>query len=466
VVTPNNQSAPDGYATADTVTFGGTTSADRIYQDSATNSVNGTPVTGSIWLKAPSTRTIQIFIERPGPADTEFTTVTVTTEWQRFSFTHSSTWTGSGSLRLRLASASVAGDYYFWGAQLSNSASVDPYVYNPAAAPTSTAYYGPRFDYNPVTLAANGLLVEEQRSNLLTYSEQLNVAPSAKTNVTVADNAAVSPSGATTASKISATAVSNIHVLQLTQATSALTYTFSVYVKAAEYSWCQIAIFDGTNNFTAFVNLATGALGTTSGSATFGVTSSGNGWWRVSITAALLASATSYCQIWVATANNTVSFLGDGTSGILAYGAQLEAGSFATSLIPTQASQVTRAADNASMLGDNFATWYNQTQGTLYVQGGGSNAAGSARLVGVSDGTFSNRMSANKLAVAYALNNVNAAANGTLGTLDTSATIPTVTLLRIGADEAGTGAYLNGAVRSISYYPTRLADTTLTSITA
>jgi len=171
---------------------------------------------------------------------------------------------------------------------------------------------------------------------------------------------------------------------------------------------------------------------------------------------------------------------------------------FATSYIPTQASQVTRAADNASMLGDNFATWYNQTQGTLYVQGGGSNAAGSARLVGVSDGTFSNRIinymsgatqlaglisvggaaqanpvvnvvsaaSANKLAVAYALNNVNAAANGTLGTLDTSATIPTVTLLRIGADEAGTGAYLNGAVRSISYYPTRLADTTLTSITA
>jgi len=380
---------------------------------------------------------------------------------------------------------------YIWGAQLSNSASVDPYVYNPQAAPTSTAYFGPRFDYNPVTLAANGLLVEEQRSNLLTYSEQLNVAPSAKTNVTVADNAAVSPSGATTASKISATAVSNIHVLQLTQATSALTYTFSVYVKAAEYSWCQIAIFDGTNNFTAFVNLATGALGTTSGSATFGVTSSGNGWWRVSITAALLASATSYCQIWVATANNTVSFLGDGTSGILAYGAQLEAGSFATSYIPTVASQVTRAADNASMLGDNFATWYNVNEGTalvdvvlpsttpfdcypLRISGASSLVFGykdvgtTVRpITGTVAGSGVSAPAAYKASGAYSFtaNEKNGAVNGTLATATTTGAFGLNTAAQIGGFNATAGK-LNGTLRQIAYYPVRLPDATLVSITS
>lgn len=59
---------------------------------------------------------------------------------------------------------------YIYGAQLSNSASLDPYVYNPAAALTSVAYYAPRFTYDPVTLAPQGLLVEESRTNLLLNS--------------------------------------------------------------------------------------------------------------------------------------------------------------------------------------------------------------------------------------------------------------------------------------------------------
>jgi hypothetical protein len=65
---------------------------------------------------------------------------------------------------------------YIFGAQLSDSASVDPYVYQPVAAPTSTAYYGPRFDYDPVTLAPKGLLIEEQRTNLLLRSEEFDNA--------------------------------------------------------------------------------------------------------------------------------------------------------------------------------------------------------------------------------------------------------------------------------------------------
>ena len=60
---------------------------------------------------------------------------------------------------------------YIYGAQLSDSASLDPYVPTPGAAPSSTAFYGPRFDFDPVTLQPRCLIVEEQRTNLLVRSE-------------------------------------------------------------------------------------------------------------------------------------------------------------------------------------------------------------------------------------------------------------------------------------------------------
>jgi hypothetical protein len=53
---------------------------------------------------------------------------------------------------------------------------------------------------------------------------------------------------------------------------------------------------------------------------------------------------------------------------IYAWGAQVEAGAFATSYIPTVASQVTRSADSAVMTGTNFSSWYNASEGTFYCE--------------------------------------------------------------------------------------------------
>jgi len=67
--------------------------------------------------------------------------------------------------------------------------------------------------------------------------------------------------------------------------------------------------------------------------------------------------------------------------------------------------------------------------------------------------------------LAYKLNNGNGALNGTIGTLDTSVTIPTVTQAQIGG-LTSTLLPLNGHVRKLAYYSRRLSDAELQGITA
>lgn len=52
--------------------------------------------------------------------------------------------------------------YYFGGAQLEPTGPDSPKAYN---VTTSSAYYGPRLDYNPATLQPRGYLIEAQRTN-------------------------------------------------------------------------------------------------------------------------------------------------------------------------------------------------------------------------------------------------------------------------------------------------------------
>jgi hypothetical protein len=172
--------------------------------------------------------------------------------------------------------------------------------------------------------------------------------------------------------------------------------------------------------------------------------------------------------------------------------AQLEAGSFPTSYIPTTTATVTRSADVASITGANFSSWYRQDQGTLLTDA--INPAASTTLYATSDGTSSNRIQADtgtstriarvvaggttqannsiaytfgtqqQFALSYVLNSINFANAGTLGTEDTSATIPTVDQLRIGANPTGANA-LNGTIKRLTYWPQRLPNSTLQAVT-
>jgi len=198
-------------------------------------------------------------------------------------------------------------------------------------------------------------------------------------------------------------------------------------------------------------------------------------------------------------ANNRVSLTFTPTVGVLTLtvsgsvtNAQLEAGAFPTSYIPTTTATATRSADVASIAGTAFSSWYRQDEGTMFVNA--INLAASTTLYALSDGTTNNRIQADagtnsriarlttggttqasnsiaytfgaqqQFALSYVLNSINFANAGTLGTEDTSATIPTVDQLRIGANPTGASA-LNSTIRRFTYWPTRLANSTLQEMT-
>ena len=368
----------------------------------------------------------------------------------------------------------------------------------------------PRFDYDPTTLAPKGLLIEESRANLLTFSDQLDNAAWTKSNATVTANAATSPDGTVNADKLvenTATTVQHAAIRGAT-VTANTTYTASVYLKAAERPRARFTF--STNVFssgiTFNVNLSTGVIANaiTIGTGTLSGTSStyvGNGWWRVTLTG-IIDAATTSASVTVYPDNGTTdAYTGDGASGIYVWGAQLELGSFATSYIPTTTAAVTRAADVAVMMGTNFSSWYNATEGTMlaeivsapvnnltqiaYELNDGLGAGASriftrrniAGLIGTATVTASvaqNDISpasviaasaTYKVASAFKTNDYSISVNGSTAVTSATGTIPsTIARLYLGQNYIGT-QMLNGHIRSIRYYNTGLTDAQLQGMT-
>ena len=97
----------------------------------------------------------------------------------------------------------------------------------------------------------------------------------------------------------------------------------------------------------------------------------GNGWYRCIITFTTVSTSGAVINPVIylidnANATRAAGMTGDGYSGIFIWGAQLEQGSFPTSYIKTSGASATRSADNASITGENFSSWYRQDEGSLY----------------------------------------------------------------------------------------------------
>lgn len=331
----------------------------------------------------------------------------------------------------------------------------------------------PRFDYNPTTLAPRGLLIEEARTNALLYSEQLDSIPwENSTNgtgvaATVTADAGVSPDGTSNADRLQFSLAGGTATADLTRRrqpyiTPAGAHTFSIYLRST----------DGVSSYNMHITDAAGA--------TNNITVTGS-WQRFIVTATSVGTII-YYSVGL---RGGQALVNSNTADILAWGAQVEAGSFATSYIPTTLLAVLRNADVVSMTGTNFSDWYNATSGAILARSRQSVITGTRPSIYMSDGTADNIISLRGLAAnpelyikattdqaqidagtltanssfglvgAWDTDNCAAAINGGASVTDTSATIPTVDRMLIGSD--GTN-YLNGQVERISYWPQRIIN--------
>ncbi len=347
----------------------------------------------------------------------------------------------------------------------------------------------PRFDYNAITLACKGLLIEESRANQALSSDAFNAANWVKTRTTVTADAIVSPSGATDADKVVDTAVSGTHAVQTSTllTISSVAYSGSVYAKAGERTWIVVGIGTTVSGI-AYFNLSNGTIGTVTAGFTASITPAGNGWYRCSVSGTISAANQSVMAIYLALANNSASYVGDGTSGAYVWGAQLEAGSFPTSYIPTTTAAVTRNADVATITGTAFSGIWRSGPGSILVRALPSTVSGTRPLVQVDDATADNIIAlrgnatnpelyiraggsdqatidagtisaaAYRLAGAWQAGSAAASLNSGLAINGAPASIPAVTQMRLGSD--GTN-YLNGHLQAVQYWPVRLSNASL-----
>ena len=228
----------------------------------------------------------------------------------------------------------------------------------------------PRIDFSDSTSGA--LLLEPQRSNLITYSEAFDNGYWIKNGLLTPTSGFLSPNGDLSAFKIvedTSNAVHRIRISSLASgAAASKEFTYSFFVKKSEVKWFLLKGVVNTQSLTVNVwfDLENGVIGTES-NGSGKIENYGNDWYRCSINIATNSSATSINVYgYLADDDNSESYQGDGTSGLYIYGAQLEQ-SFATSYIPSlSGSTTTRLADVCNNSGS--AQDFNSESGVLYAE--------------------------------------------------------------------------------------------------
>jgi hypothetical protein len=369
----------------------------------------------------------------------------------------------------------------------------------------------PRFDHDPTTGESLGLLIEESRTNLLTYSdlvsgEGLGTGWAIGGSRASKGSNATAPDGTLSAWNSVYNGTSGDASLykvggEITTSNSTA-YTLSIFAKVPSTNTyiTGVRIRTFNDNHSAQFNLITGTIvGTSEGSTTNRIEAYPNGWYRCSIAFTSGTDGNQGVQYYMMNSSNNTLLNDSNANGeeIYYWGAQLEAGSFATSYIPTSGSTVTRASDIAVIKGTNFTDFYNETEGTLFIHADksetvndmgvtinnmssvsdnrielrltGSNLSTTRHVIN-SGGTgymdiSTNITDVNKYSFAFARNNARPCTNGTLGTLDTVVEMPIgVNQMTIG-DTPSFNGQSTTRIRKVSYYTKRLPDAQLQGLT-
>jgi hypothetical protein len=329
----------------------------------------------------------------------------------------------------------------------------------------SAAINEPRFDYNPATLVAQGLLIEEQRTNLLLRSADFSTTWVRFGTTSLNVNTSVAPDGTTSGDNIVFTSAS-AGIYQIVSGSASTTYAFSVWVKSS--SSTQVKLVINTNLFDPVIQTVT-------------VTT---GWNRFSVTKTTSVGTT---EVTAQIQDN-----GSGNTQFDIWGAQLERGAFATSVIPTTTTALTRAADVASV--NTLSPWFNATTGTVFgewnsfanstgryvvdiEQAASSNdridinvntsnvvnprtVVGGAAIASLAGGTYTVNTNA-KVAFAYASADYASSLNGAAAVTATTAGALPSSLARMFIGSLAGATQINGYLRRITYFNRRLANSEL-----
>ena len=358
----------------------------------------------------------------------------------------------------------------------------------------------PRLDY--LDGGCPSLLLEPASTNLITYSEDLSNAAYSPIRANVSVNQILSPDGSVNADKIvEDTTATNTHSNQQNVTVANGDLSYSVFIKKGERTKVLIQ----------FTDLITGSIGvkydlenreeisfSVGGSWTNGsykVVDYGNDWLRFEVSGTSGAGTSVGCQVFLLDDDGNTSYTGDGTSGLYAWGFQLEQKSYATSYIPTSGSTETRAAEICN--GAGTTDEINSQEGVLYFEGRAIADDLSYRVISLSNGGGSNRVvlgynnsnntiytfmdssSASqgnisysviditdylKVAVLYRENDRKFYVNGLLVGVDTSATMPTG-LNELAFDSGTGGSPFYGRCKRLSVYDSALSDSELEALT-
>ena len=356
-----------------------------------------------------------------------------------------------------------------------------------------------------------GLLIEEQRTNLLTRSSEIDNAAWTKSGAAITADQIAAPDGNTAADLFTENTASSAHaVYNGFSATSGTTYTVSVFVKAGTQRY--ICLRGEDTDATAgqawpwiTLDTQTGTIAANGSVTSSSVTAYANGWYRISLT--FVSGVTGTNNLVIAGGSSSAapatnislgpSYLGTSQT-FYVWGAQAEAGAFPTSYIPTAGSTVTRAADNISLATSAFpfnaaawsvdawasdaavgsdrtiwimhatasmstrrATAFRTTSGVARVYlDGSADAGGTATL---SNATVD--ATAFKQATAYAVNDAAAVTNGGSPATDADIVLPAFDTLRLGNYNASS-IFLNGHLRSFRFVPRRRPNAELQAVTA
>ena len=226
----------------------------------------------------------------------------------------------------------------------------------------SAAVNEPRFDHDPLTLACKGLLIEESRTNLILRSGNFANASWTKAGGSISSVANVAPDGSANSELFSEDGTTGAHrVFQSFAGTIGTVYTLSVFLKfngRAEVTLENRSI--ALNPFAVF-NIQNGTIGFVSAGLTAAIQAYPNGWYRCSITGTATLAGGNYL---INGYSGTTTYTGLNGPAFYIYGAQVEAGAFPTSYIPTVASSVVRSADVCDVIGADV----HPSVGTLVVE--------------------------------------------------------------------------------------------------